>query len=230
MIFTNHFWGKLQVLFIKSMIFLPHELLESPMDSFLATFAAPSRNREWQCHNSIHSAEVRYFTHRLPHPCVRGCKSHSHFRGHGAFSPNFFDISHIVAGEPATHPTRVEPPAVGRLQERSHPKLPDSWSPTGEVTPQLPSLGDMPSRWNYFSSALPTQGHVVNAVTTALELKKAFVVKPYDYIPCSGTPSKAWLPPTMVPTTSHKIREGKWSIGSFEVHSLYKTYFLWCRW
>jgi hypothetical protein len=36
----------------------------------------------------------------------------------------------------------------------------------------------MPSRWNYFSSALPTQGHVVNAVTTALELKKAFVVKP----------------------------------------------------
>jgi hypothetical protein len=32
---------------------------------------------------------------------------------------------------------------------------------------------------------------VVNAVTTALELKKAFVVKPYDDIPCSGTPSKA---------------------------------------
>ena len=57
-------------------------------------------------------------------------------------------------------------------------ELLDSWSPTVEVTPQLPSLGDMPYKVDIPAQPRAIQGHVVNAFATALEHKKAIVVNP----------------------------------------------------
>ena len=57
-------------------------------------------------------------------------------------------------------------------------ELLDSWSPTVEVTPQLSSLGDMPYKVDILAQPRTIQGHVVNAIATALEHKKAIVVNP----------------------------------------------------
>ena len=129
------------------MIFLPHELLESPVDSFLATFAAPSWNREWQCHNLLHSVEVRYFTHRQSAVQVTVPCTHYRTLDHKAISPTLFDIPRIVAGRtsyPSITLATVEPFNSLVAYSRGH---------TPNCHPWVICL----IRWYFSSSASPIQ-------------------------------------------------------------------------
>jgi hypothetical protein len=104
---------------MKSMIFLPQELLEFPMDSFLPrSQLLPGTGSE--------NATIQYTLQRcvaLPidgHNWVSEVASLVHTpMVTTPFHPTFFDISHIVAGR------------TNYLSNQS--KTSDSWSPTGEV-------------------------------------------------------------------------------------------------
>ena len=95
--FRKHFWER------SNFIYEIYDLLVSRAAripcGFLSRHVRSSFPEQGvTCHNLIHSAEVRYFTHRQSAIRVTVPCTHYQTLDHRAVSPTLFDISRIVAG------------------------------------------------------------------------------------------------------------------------------------